>query len=418
MTLRIAASSVLALVMVAPAVAQTYVIRNAKIVTVSGPTIPNGQILIQDGRIAAVGPNISIPRNAKVIDAKGLTAYPGLIDPFSELGLAEIDSIAATQDINELGDLNPHLKVSSAIDPNSEHIAVSRANGITTAVSAPRGGLFGGQAAVINLNGWVTGEMLVKDSVALVINYPREIPLQANATARLRQDAEDQRKRRIELLRKTLRDAQAFAKLIDAKVETDANPVLRALIPAIKAEMPVMITALTAQEIREALDFADEFKLKPILVGANEAWKVADLIKNKNASVILGGVLDLPAKDADPYDANYATAAVLAKAGVKFAFTTGDSAHVRDLPFIAGMAGAFGLSKEDALKGVTLYPAEILNLQTQLGSISEGKLANIILADGDPLETLTKMKYVFIAGKPIELKNRQTELYEKYSKRP
>jgi len=341
-----------------------------------------------------------------------------LIDPFSELGLAEIDSIAATQDINELGDLNPHLKVSSAIDPNSEHIAVSRANGITTAVSAPRGGLFGGQAAVINLNGWVTGEMLVKDSVALVINYPREIPLQANATARLRQDAEDQRKRRIELLRKTLRDAQAFAKLIDAKVETDANPVLRALIPAIKAEMPVMITALTAQEIREALDFADEFKLKPILVGANEAWKVADLIKNKNASVILGGVLDLPAKDADPYDANYATAAVLAKAGVKFAFTTGDSAHVRDLPFIAGMAGAFGLSKEDALKGVTLYPAEILNLQTQLGSISEGKLANIILADGDPLETLTKMKYVFIAGKPIELKNRQTELYEKYSKRP
>src|SRR5262245_35237823 len=137
MTLRIAASALLALVMVAPAVAQTYVIRNAKIVTVSGPTIPNGQILIQDGRIAAVGPNISIPRNAKVSDAKGLTAYPGMIDPFSELGLAEIDSIAATQDINELGDLNPHLKVSTAIDPNSEHIAVSRANGITTAVSAP-----------------------------------------------------------------------------------------------------------------------------------------------------------------------------------------------------------------------------------------------------------------------------------------
>jgi imidazolonepropionase-like amidohydrolase len=418
MTPRIALWSLLVTLMTSPALAQTYVIRNARIVTVSGPTIQNGQILIQDGKIAAVGPNISIPRNAKVIDAKGLTAYPGMIDPFSEIGLAEIDSIAATQDITELGDLNAHLKVATSIDPNSEHISVSRTNGVTTVVSAPRGGLFGGQAAVINLDGWVTGDMLVKDSAALIINYPREVQLQANATSQQRQNAENTRKTRVELLRKTLRDAQAFSKLLDANVAAENNPALQALVPAVKGATPVMITAITAQEIREALELAEEFKLKPILVGANEAWKVVDFIKSKNAPVILGGVFSLPRKEDDPYDANYATAAALAKAGVKFAFTTMDSAHVRDLPFIAGMAGAFGLSKEDALKGVTLYAAEILNLQSQLGSISEGKVANIILSEGDPLETLTKIKHVFIAGKPVDLTNRQIELYEKYSNRP
>jgi imidazolonepropionase-like amidohydrolase len=398
--------------------AQTYVIKNARIVTVSGPVIPNGNILIQDGKIAAVGPNIPTPSNAKVVDANGLTAYPGMIDPHTSIGLEEIDSVAATQDTTELGDLNPHMKASAAINPLSEHVAVTRTNGITTVLSTPRGGLFSGQGALIDLNGWVTKDMLLKDSAVMVINYPRELNFAANATEQQRRDAENDRKKRTDLLKKTLRDAQAFARIVDTRPdETSPNMMLRSLIPVVKGEQTVLFNVDKASEIKGALEIAEEFKLKVILSGCAEAWKVVDLLKSKNVPVLLGGVLDLPAGESDPYDANYATAALLARNGVKFAFTTNDAAHVRDLPFQAGMAVAFGLPKEEALKAVTLYPAQILGADKQIGSITEGKIANIVLTDGDPLEKLTKVKHLFIAGKPVELKNRHTELYETFSKR-
>jgi imidazolonepropionase-like amidohydrolase len=193
--------------------------------------------------------------------------------------------------------------------------------------------------------------------------------------------------------------------------------MLRSLAPVVKGEQTVLFNVNKASEIKGALEVADEFKLKVILSGCAEAWKVVDLLKAKNAPVLLGGVLDLPAGESDPYDVNYATAALLAKNGVKFAFTTDDAAHVRDLPFQAGVAVAFGLSKEEALKAVTLYPAQILGVDKQIGSITEGKIANIILTDGDPLEKLTKVKHLFIGGKPVELKNKHTELNEIFSKR-
>src|SRR5215831_4923023 len=197
--------------------AQSYAIKNARIVTVTGPTIPNGNILIQDGKISAVGPNISIPANAKVIDGKGLTAYPGMIDPHTAIGLQEIGSVGSTQDVSEMGDLNPHVKASAAINPLSEHVAITRANGVTTVGSLPKGGLISGQGAVINLNGWVLKDMLVKDSALMVINYPRDVNLPANATDRQRTDTENARKKNIDLLRQTLKDAQSFAKVVDAR---------------------------------------------------------------------------------------------------------------------------------------------------------------------------------------------------------
>jgi imidazolonepropionase-like amidohydrolase len=398
--------------------AQTYVIRNARIVTVSGPVIPSGNILIQDGKIAAVGANISIPSGAKVVDAKGLTAYPGMIDAHTSVGLEEIDSINATLDTAEMGDLNPHMKASAAINPLSEHVAVTRTNGITSVLSTPSGGLFSGQGALIGLDGWVTKDMMIKDAAVMVINYPREPNSAANTTEQQRRNAEDERKRRVDLLKKTLREAQAFAKVVESRPdEAVPNLMLRALIPVVKGEQPVMFNVDKASEIRGALEIADEFKLKAILSGCAEAWKVVDLLKSKNVPVLLGGTLSLPGGEYEPYDVNYTTAAVLSKNGVKFAFTTNDAAHVRDLPWEAGVAVAHGLSKDEALKAVTLYPAQILGVDKQIGSIAEGKNANIILTDGDPLEKLTKVKHLFINGKPVELKNKHTELYEIFSKR-
>ncbi|HYR82787.1 MAG TPA: amidohydrolase family protein [Terriglobia bacterium] len=398
--------------------AQMYAIRNVRIVTVSGATIPNGHILIQDGKIAAIGPSITIPSSAKVIDAKGLTAYPGMIDAHTVIGLTEIDSISATQDTNELGDLNPHMKASAAINPLSEHVAITRVNGVTTVASAPVGGLFAGQAAIINLDGWVMKDILLKDSAATIINFPRDIRLPANATERQRRDAEDARRKRLELLRKTLRDAQSYARLVDAKVDGDSDLALRSLVPVVKGEMPAIFTVDTAAEIRGALDIAEEFKLKAILSGCSEAWRVVDLLKSKSVPVLFSGLLDLPTSDLDAYDSHYSTPAALSKAGVKFAFTAGGASSVRDLPFQAGMAVGFGLDKDEALKAVTLYPAQILNIADKVGSIQEGKVANIIITDGDPLELLSHVKHLFIAGKPVEVKNKHTDLYDTFSKRP
>ena len=401
----------------APAWAQIYAIRNARIVTVTGATIPNGHILIQDGRIAAVGPNISIPRGATVIEGKGLTAYPGMIDPQTSIGLTEVGSVGATQDTSEMGDFNPHIKASAAVNALSEHVGITRENGVTTVMAAPGGGLFAGQTAILNLNGWVMKDMLVKDSAGTIINFPREPQVSPNAPERQRREAEEQWKNRIDVIRKTLRDAQAFAKLVDAKVETEPNLMLGALVPVVKGQMPAIFNVNSAGEIKAALEVVDEFKLKAILSGCVEAWKVADLLKSRNVPVFLSGVLDVP-DEIDPYDVNFATAAILSKAGVKFAFTSGGASSVRDLPWHAGTAAAFGLSKDEALKAVTVYPAEILNIADQFGSISEGKVANIILSDGDPLEMTTRVKQLFVDGKPVDLKNKHIELYETFSKRP
>jgi len=417
-------SSLLCLLVFVPALVgqtrpQTYAIKNAKIVTVTGPTIPNGTILIQDGKIVGVGPNIPIPSNARVFDAKGLSAYPGMIDPHTAMGLQEIGSVQSTQDVTELGEINPQLKASAAINPLSEHVAITRANGITTVGSLPRGGLISGQGAVINLDGWVLKDVLVKDSAVLVINYPRDVNLPANATDRQRRDAEDARKKRIDLLHQTLKDAQAFAKIVDVRAaDADTNPALRAMVPVINGQEPALFNVETANEIKGALDLIDEFKLKAILSGCAEAWKVVNLLKSRNVPVILGSVLESPGDDSYPYDANYATAATLVKAGVKIAFTSDSTSSARDLPWHAGMSVAFGLPKDEAVKAVTINAAQILGIDAQTGSISEGKFANIMLTDGDPLEHATKVKQLFIAGKPVELKSKHTDLYEKFIKRP
>lgn len=397
---------------------QTYAIKNARIVTVAGPIIPSGNILIQDGKITQVGANIPIPSNAKVIDAKGLTAYPGMIDPHTAIGLQEISSVQATQDASELGDLNPELRASAAINPQSEHVDITRANGITTVGSLPRGGLVAGQGAVIDLDGWVLKDMLIKDQALMVINYPRDISLGANATDIQQREAEDARKKRIDLLHQTLKDAQAFARIVNARAaDADTNPRLLALVPVVNGQEPALFNVETSNEIKGALDLIDEFKLKGVLSGCAEAWKVVNLLKGKNVPVILGATLQSPGDDSYPYDVNYTTAAALVKAGVKIAFTSDSTSSARDLPWHAGMSVAFGLPKEEALKAVTINAAQILGIDAQTGSISEGKIANIMLTDGDPLEHATKVRQLFIGGKPVELKSKHTDLYERFIRR-
>jgi imidazolonepropionase-like amidohydrolase len=409
--------------------AETYAIRNARIVTVTGPVIENGTVVISNGKIAAVGASVSVPPGAKVIDASGLSVYPGMIDSGTEVGLTEIDSVAGTIDTAEIGDNNANIHVDIALRPDSSHIAVTRVNGITTVLTEPRGGTIAGQSALINLDGWVPRDMILKSPVAMHISWPGGAGGrgggfggfgQQRSITELRREQE----RQVESIRKILRDAKAYADAKEARAKDSSLPrqdidlKLEALIPVVRGQMPVVIAANVERDIRNAIAFADEMKLKMILSGGIEAYKVADQLRAKNVPVLVGPVLRMPNREDDPYDAAFTNAGLLSKAGVKIAFQTLDSAHVRDLPYNAGMAAAFGLAKEEALKAVTIYPAEIWGVADRIGSIEQGKIANLIVTDGDPLEILTQVKHLFINGRQMPLTSRHTELYEKYKARP
>jgi imidazolonepropionase-like amidohydrolase len=409
----------------------TYAIRNARIVTVTGPVIEKGTVVISNGKIAAIGQSVSVPSSARVIDATGLSVYPGLIDSGTVLGLTEISSVAGSVDTSELGDNNADIHVDVAVHPDSTHIGVTRVNGITTALTQPRGGLISGRSALINLDGWVPKEMVLKSPVAMHINWPRAGGggrgfggFQQQGARRSIVELRREQERQIENLKKILRDAKAYAEAVEARTKDPSLPrqavdlKLEALGPVVRGQLPLVIEAANERDIKQVIAFADEMKVKVILSGGAEAYKVADQLKAKNIPVIIGPVLTMPPDEDDPYDTAFTNAGVLAKAGVKIAFQTQSSAEARNLPYNAGMAAAFGLPKEEALKAVTINPAEIFGVADQIGSIEVGKVANLIVTDGDPLEILTHVKHLFINGRQVSLKSRHTELYERYKSRP
>jgi imidazolonepropionase-like amidohydrolase len=412
----------------------TYVIQNARIVTVSGAEIPRGSVVIgTDGKIAAVGANVSAPANAQVIDAAGLTVYPGMMDAGTSMGLSEISQGAnSTVDIAEVGSFNPNAQAIYGLNPHSSHVGVTRVVGITHVASLPNGGIISGQAAIVNLAGWTPPEMQVVPRAALVINLPRSgfagrgfaafLAAQQQGSS---QDAQRMRERQLDSLRTMLRDAEAYGKAIDAAARDRSVPrvqrdvVLASLVPAVRGQMSVIFTADRAADIRAAVSFAKEMKLKPVILGGGDAWQVASLLKENDVPVIVNTVMSLPRREDDPYDVNYSSPGKLQKAGVRFAISAGDEgAEVRNLPYTAGMASAFGLPKDEALKSVTLYPAQIMGVSDRFGSIEPGKVANLVVTDGDLLEAKTNTKYLFIDGRPVPLGTKHTELNDLFKDRP
>ncbi|MBD0327269.1 MAG: amidohydrolase family protein, partial [Pyrinomonadaceae bacterium] len=403
-----------------------YALRNARIVTMSGADIESGTLIIRNGKIEAVGANISVPTGAQEIDARGLIVYPGMIDAATSLGLVEIGQGApGTVDLTEIGDMNPNAQAIVAINPHSANINVTRVNGVTSVVTLPLGGIISGQAALINLDGTTPREMAVLPSAALVINFPRAVTTSFDALFNPQSinlnDAISTRDRQLEQLRKLLRDAEAYGRAQDAYARDRSLPrpeqsvVLASLVPFVRGERPVIMRADREAEIRSAVRFANEMRLRPIILGGGEAWKAATLLKERNVPVILTGVLNLPPREDDYYDTLYEAATKLQQAGVRFCISTGNTAsNVRDLPYHAGMAAAFGLPRTEALKAVTLYPAQIMNVSDRLGSIEAGKTANIVVTDGDLLEARTRVRYLFINGRQLPLTSRHTELYEQF----
>jgi imidazolonepropionase-like amidohydrolase len=408
----------------APAV---YAIQGAKIYTLAGPPIENGTVIIRDGKIAAVGANVSVPSDAQLIDAKGLAVYPGLFDPITQVGLSEIGAVSATVDVTELGEFNPELVAATAVHPASAHIPVTRAAGITHVVTVPGdgSGTLAGQASAMNLAGWTFDEMQIRRSVAMVLNWPTiethsfdfsTFSFNQRPYKEVKEEYDKKVNELSDLLGRARHYAQAQEKGSTENFARDLK--LEALVPVVQGKLPVLVVAGKARDIRNAVEFCGKQNLKMILAGGDEAWRVKDLLKEKKVPVILGPAARLPDEEDDAYDRPMTQPAELLAAGIPIAFASFDTAFSRRLAQQAGNAVAYGLAHDEALKAVTLNAAQMLGLADQLGTVEPGKQANLMVTDGDPLEIRTQLRYLFIKGRLTSTDNKHKQLYEEYRKRP
>jgi imidazolonepropionase-like amidohydrolase len=425
-----------------PLSAQTIAITGGKILTVSHGVIDNGTILIENGKITAVGPKVSMPSGAKVIDARGKVVTPGLFDAGNLLGLVEIPAEQITVDSTEYTDpVHPELRVLDALNPRSENILVARAAGITNAASTPAGGnLIAGQAAVIQLDGETVSQITVKTPAALLINLGE----QSKTLYGSKNKTPQTRMGQMSLLRQTFLKAQhykaeqdAYAKRQaakpaasdskdskDAKAGEDGRPTAppgrdlkyEILLAALNGEIPVIIRAERVSDIEMAIRLADEFHFKLILSHATSAWRVADQLAAKKIPVIVGPILEKPSR-MESIDVRLDNAAILNKAGVPIAIQTTADNEVRNLPFEVEYAIGYGLPDDAALAAVTLNPAHLFGVDDRLGSIDVGKDANLLVLDGQPFRVKTHVVNELIAGKVIDLSNHQTQLYDFYKKK-
>src|ERR1700722_11793776 len=412
----------------------SYALTHAKIFTLAGAPIEDGTLITKDGKIAAVGASVEVPAGAQVIDAKGLQIYPGLFDPVTQMGLSEISAVSATVDSTETGAYNPDVVAATAVSPSSEHIPVTRAAGITEVLAVPdsggfdgggsRGGI-GGQASPIHLSGWTMNDMLIKKSVGMVVSWPvietrtmdfATFSRKEKPFTEAKQDYEKQVNELTDYLERARHYAQAMGHGGPSDFRRDLK--LEALAPVVRGQLPVLVFANRAREIRNAVEFCDKQKLKMILAGGEEAYKVKDLLRSKGIPVILRPTLSLPIDEDDAYDRLLSHPAELAAAGGRFAFGRFDNSFPARLGQQAANAVADGLPYDEALKAVTVYPAEIFGVADQVGTLETGKIANIIVTNGDPLELSTEVKFLFIRGQRTPLDNRHQRLYEKYSNRP
>lgn len=406
----------------------TVAIRGARIIPVSGPEIANGTIVIDNGLIAAVGANVTVPAGARVIDGTGLHVYPGMMDASTAMGLAEIAQGAnATVDNAETGNWNPNVQAMWGIDPHSAHVGVTRVAGITHVVSRPGGSILAGQAALINLAGYTAPAMAVVPRVATVIQLPGQGGGRGGFGGGGQgggSQAQQGGRSPLDSLKQVLEDARAYGKAIAAHAADRSLPrptedlALASLQPALAGEMPVLFPANSETQITEAVEFAEAEGLTPIILGGRDAWRMTDFLVEHKVPLIYTGSLGMPVRDDDPYDAAYAAPAKLREAGVTFAIGSGeDNPDVRNLPYHAGMAAAFGLSREDALRAVTLWPAEIFGIADRLGTLEVGKMANVVVTNGDLLEATTSTVHLFIDGRDVPLGTRHTDLYDIFKDR-
>lgn len=391
-----------------------FLLQNATVVTVTKGTLNNTSVLVENGKISQVGTTISTA-GAEIIDCTGMFIYPGMIDGGTRLGLVEVSSVPETVDYAELGNVTPNMQALTTVNPNSEAIGITRVSGVTTVLTVPTGGLFPGTAALINLNGY-TPDQMYGGFKAVVMNFPssgRRGRFDRRSDEDIKKDSEKALKEANEIWD----NAKKYLELKNAGAELQYYPEMDQLSKAVSGELPLLIVVDAASDIQNAIKWVEGKNIKVIFSGVSEGWRVADEIAKAGIPVITGPVQELPSRQSDRYDAAYSNAGKMAKAGVKVAIRTDEEENVRNLPFHAAFAAAYGLGKEEALKAITINPAEIFGIADQYGSVEAGKRANLIVSTGDPLETKSQIMHVFIDGYRIPMSNRHIRLYQEFLER-
>ncbi|GGZ17576.1 amidohydrolase [Echinicola pacifica] len=392
-----------------------FLLKGGTLVTVTKGNLPDTDLLVQDGKILEIGADIDA-YDAEVIDCTGKFVYPGMIDSGTRLGLVEVGSLAETQDYAEIGNVTPNMQALTAINPNSVAIPVTRVSGVTTVLSVPSGGLFPGTAALINLNGY-TPDQMYAGFKGIPLNFPssaRRGRWDRRSDEEVAKDAKEALKNINDLWDKAIQ----YAKLDAEGAELDYYPEMEQLAKATTGEFTLLVEVNKAEDIVNTIKWLKDKNItNAALTGVAEGYRVADKIAAANLPVITGPVLAIPSRDSDRYDAAYSNAGKLHQAGVLVAIRTSDAENVRNLPFNAGFAAAYGLGKEEALKAVTINPAKIFGLEDQLGSLETGKSATLFITDGDPFETKTQINHVFIDGYRIPMTSRHIRLYQEFLER-
>lgn len=402
----------------APGTDTTYLIKGGTVVNPGAAPMPNTDILIRNNRIVSMGPGVNAA-NAKVIDAAGKFIYPGMIDANTGIGLQEIGGISTMNLRSEMGQFNPHMKALVALNVESEILGVTRMNGVTTVLTSPTGGVISGQATLINTAGWTWEDLAVVRTAGIIIN----IPGQGGGGGRGGGGGGRGGGAPPPNVAQTLADFEQFmTESRDYAAGRDAGTtkldlIYEAMRPLFKKEVPAIIPANSEAQIRAAVAFAEKWNLRLVISGGGEAYKVGRFLVEKNVPVILGSIESAPG-DNLPYDAIYAAPGLLAEQGVKFAFSTGNGSNARHVAFHAALAVAYGLPADVALKALTIWPAEILGADKQIGSIAQGKLANLFVTTGDPMDLRTQVTSVFIKGREVPNDDRHHRLYLKYKARP
>lgn len=394
----------------------TFALTNATIETVTNGQV-KGNLIVQDGKIAAIGADAAIPSGATVIDCQDHFIYPGMIDGGTQLGLEEVSSVSLTRDYNEIGEIIPQMQALTAVNPNAVAIPVTRVNGVTTVIAAPRGSVMPGTASLINLIGYTPDQMFAGFK-GVILNYPSSAR-RGRWDRRSEEDRKKAEEKRMKKVNEAWKAAELYATIVDAAkddptIEVTYSPESEALYPVVKGDYPLMIEVNRAADIQAAIKWVKDKEIKVVFTGVAEGWRVADEIAAAGIPVIAGPMLSLPTRVSDRYDRPYANPGIMQKAGVKVAIRSGDSENVRNLPFNAGFAAAYGMGKEEALKAVTIVPAEIFGVAERIGSLEVGKDANLFISDGDPFETKTQIKHLFINGWQVAMDNRQIQLYNEF----
>ena len=392
--------------------AQTIAITGGTVYPVSGPKIENGTVIIRDGRIAQVGAGLAAPAGAQVIDARGKWVTPGLIHAGTTLGLVEVGSIAETRETAQQGEVNAAFNVAEGLNPAATTIPVARIEGVTAAFVAPTDGLIGGQGVLIQLAGDRTEDLVRLSPAGLVVSFgPGAMEAgggsRAGALAKLRQlfaDAQEYDRRRTDYGRAAMRPLAASPEDLDV------------LVQALQGRLLVVALADRKGDIESALRIAREFRLRMVIAGGAEGWMMAPALAAANVPVLVQNLRDVPRWDA--LNARLDNATILREAGVNVVIAQNDGGRDRELRWSAGNAVRNGMRWEEALRAITLAPAQAFGVADRMGSLEAGKVADVVVWSGDPLDFASRAEHVLIGGKEVPLTSRQTELRERYRRLP